>query len=208
MLSNNLHKFRKQAGLTLEEVAEKIGTSKQTIHRYENGVISNVPPDKVEALARVFGTTPSELMGWKTENPLYSFPNIHPIATKKLPMLGRIACGKPIYAEEEHESYVMAGAAPDADFCLKAVGDSMVGARIYDGDLVFIRSQESVDNGEIAAVIIDDEATLKRVYFYPEKQKLILSPENPHYEPLVFLGSELDHIKIIGKAVAFQSVIR
>jgi len=84
----------------------------------------------------------------------------------------------------------------------------MVGARIYDGDLVFIRSQESVDNGEIAAVIIDDEATLKRVYFYPEKQKLILSPENPHYEPLVFLGSELDHIKIIGKAVAFQSVIR
>ena len=208
MLSNNLHKLRKQAGLTLEEVAEKIGTSKQTIHRYENGVISNVPPDKVEALARVFGTTPSELMGWKTENPLYSFPNIHPIATKKLPMLGRIACGKPIYAEEEHESYVMAGAAPDADFCLKAVGDSMVGARIYDGDLVFIRSQESVDNGEIAAVIIDDEATLKRVYFYPEKQKLILSPENPHYEPLVFLGSELDHIKIIGKAVAFQSVIR
>ncbi len=208
MLSNNLHKFRKQAGLTLEEVAEKIGTSKQTIHRYENGVISNVPPDKVEALARVFGTTPSELMGWESENPLYSFPNIHPITTKKLPMLGRIACGKPIYAEEEHESYVMAGAAPDADFCLKAVGDSMVGARIYDGDLVFIRSQESVDNGEIAAVIIDDEATLKRVYFYPEKQKLILSPENPHYEPLVFLGSELDHIKIIGKAVAFQSVIR
>jgi len=109
MLSNNLHKFRKQAGLTLEEVAEKIGTSKQTIHRYENGVISNVPPDKVEALARVFGTTPSELMGWESENPLYSFPNIHPITTKKLPMLGRIACGKPIYAEEEHESYVMAG---------------------------------------------------------------------------------------------------
>ncbi len=208
MLSNNLHKLRKQCGLTLEEVAEKIGTSKQTIHRYENGVISNVPADKVEALARVFGTTPSELMGWKTDTFPYSFPNIKPITTKRLPILGRIACGKPIYAEEEHESYIMSGAAPDADFCLRAVGDSMVGARIYDGDIVFIRSQESVDNGEIAAVVIDDEATLKRVYFYPEKEKLILSPENPHYEPLVFLGKELDHIKIIGKAVAFQSLIR
>lgn len=209
MLSNNLHKLRKQCGLTLEEVAEKIGTSKQTIHRYENGVISNVPADKVEALARVFGTSPSELMGWEADTtPYSSFDNILAVTTKKLPILGRIACGEPIYAEEEHESYVMTSATPNADFCLKAVGDSMIGARIYDGDIVFIRSQESVDNGEIAAVIIDDEATLKRVYFYPEKQKLILSPENPHYEPLVFLGKELDHIKIIGKAVAFQSVIR
>ena len=206
MLSNNLQRLRKQCGLTLEEVAEKIGTSKQTIHRYENGVISNVPADKVEALARVFGTSPSELMGWQAEELPYG--NLMPVRTKKLPILGRIACGKPIYAEEEHESYIVSDAVADADFCLRAVGDSMIGARIYDGDIVFIRSQESVDNGEIAAVVIDDEATLKRVYFYPEKQKLILSPENPHYEPLVFLGGELDHIKIIGKAVAFQSVIR
>lgn len=207
MLSNNLHKLRQQSGLTLEEVAEKIGTSKQTIHRYENGVISNVPADKVEALARVFGTTPAELMGWRADGG-FSYGNLMPVKAKKLPILGRIACGKPIYAEEEHESYVLSDTVPNADFCLKAVGDSMIGARIYDGDIVFIRSQESVDNGEIAAVIIDDEATLKRVYFYPEKQKLILSPENPRYEPLVYLGGELDHIKIIGKAVAFQSVIR
>ncbi len=206
MLSNNLQRLRKQCGLTLEEVAEKIGTSKQTIHRYENGIISNVPADKVEALARVFGTTPSELMGWQADALPYG--NLMPVRAKKLPILGRIACGKPIYAEEEHESYVVSDTVPDADFCLKAVGDSMIGARIYDGDIVFIRSQESVDNGEIAAVIIDDEATLKRVYFYPEKQKLILSPENPRYEPLVYLGGELDHIKIIGKAVAFQSVVR
>jgi repressor LexA len=83
----------------------------------------------------------------------------------------------------------------------------MTGARIFDGDIVFIRSQNSVDNGEIAAVIINDEATLKRVYFYPNEEKLILSPENPRYAPLVYLGAELENIKILGKAVAFQSSI-
>ena len=96
----------------------------------------------------------------------------------------------------------------DADFCLRAVGDSMIGARIYDSDIVFIRKQTMVENGEIAAVVIDGEATLKRVYYFPEKAKLILSPENPKYEPLVFLGAELDEIQILGRAVAFQSVVR
>ena len=95
----------------------------------------------------------------------------------------------------------------DADFCLKAQGDSMTGARIYNGDIVFIRSQDSVDNGQIAAVIIGDEATLKRVYYYPEEGKLVLSPENPRYAPLVYVGEELNRIKILGRAVAFQSKI-
>ena len=83
----------------------------------------------------------------------------------------------------------------------------MIGARIFDGDIVFIRSQSFVDNGEIAAVIINDEATLKRVYFYPEEEKLVLSPENPKYAPLVYVKRELEGIKIIGKAVAFQSTV-
>ena len=121
--------------------------------------------------------------------------------------LGKIACGEPIYAEREYEEYVYTGGAEGADFCLKAEGDSMIGARIHDGDVVFIRSQEMVDNGEIAAVIINDEATLKRVYFYPEENKLILTPENPRYAPLVYINDELDSIKILGKAVAFQSKI-
>ena len=84
---------------------------------------------------------------------------------------------------------------------------SIARALAYDGDIVFIRSQNAVDNGEIAAVIINDEATLKRVYYYPEQQKLILTPENPKYAPLVYVGGELESIKIIGKAVAFQSTV-
>ena len=83
----------------------------------------------------------------------------------------------------------------------------MIGARIFDGDIVFIRSQRSVDNGDIAAVIINDEATLTRVYFYPEEGKLILTPENPKYSPFVFIGEELNNINILGKAVAFQSKV-
>lgn len=206
MKSFKLKELRKQAGLTLDELAERVGTSKQTIHRYENGIISNVPPEKVESLAVALGTTPAELMGWD-EEPTVSYKNLMPMSVKQLPVLGDIACGMPIYAEERHESFVCVADKLDADFCLKAHGDSMIGARIYDGDIVFIRSQSAVENGEIAAVIINDEATLKRVYYYPMEAKLVLSPENPRYAPLVYVGHELDSVKIIGKAVAFQSII-
>ena len=201
-----LKELRKSKGLTLDELAEMIGTSKQTIHRYETGAIANVPPEKVESLAGALGTTPSELMGWDDE-PTVTSKNVMPMSVRQLPVLGDIACGMPIYAEERHESFVVASDKLNADFCLTARGDSMVGARIYDGDIVFIRSQSTVENGEIAAVVINDEATLKRVYYYPAEGKLILSPENPRYAPLVYVGEELSAVKIIGKAVAFQSII-
>lgn len=204
MIASKLKELRKKRGMTLDELAERIGTSKQTIHRYENGIISNIPHEKIEALAAALGVTPADLMGWEYNS---TFNNIVPISIKRLPILGAISCGEPLYAAEEHESFAAADRNIDADFCLIASGDSMTGARIYDGDIVFIRSQNSVDNGEIAAVIINDEATLKRVYYYPNEGKLILNPENPKYAPLVYIGGELDSIKIIGKAVAFQSSV-
>lgn len=206
MKSSKLKELRKSKGMTLDELAEMIGTSKQTIHRYENGTITNVPPEKVESLASVLGTTPGELMGWDSE-PTEVYSNVTPMTVKRLPVLGDIACGMPIYAEEKHESFVSVSDKFDADFCLTARGDSMIGARIHDGDIVFIRSQSAVENGEIAAVILGDEATLKRVYYYPNEKKLVLSPENPRYAPLVYVGRELEEVKIIGKAVAFQSII-
>ena len=206
MLANKLKELRRSKKMTLEGLAEAIGTSKQTIHRYENGVISNIPHEKIKLLADALGVAPSALMGWNDS--VYSFDNIVPINKRKLPIVGTISCGEPIYAEEEYGSYISTSSDIDADFCLRAKGDSMIGARIYDGDLVFIRVQDTVDNGEIAAVIINDEATLKRVYYYPENNKIILSPENPRYAPLVYINEELDSIKIMGKAVAFQSAVR
>ena len=206
MSQNRLKEIRKEKGLTLEMLAEKLGTSKQTIHRYENGVIANIPTDKIKMLSEALGVTPSTLMGW--DDGIFSYDNIIPIEGKKLPMLGTIACGEPIYASEEYGSYISTSADIDATFCLRAQGDSMIGARIFDGDIVFIRQQDSVDNGDIAAVIINDEATLKRVYYYPDESKIVLSPENPRFAPLVYTKDELNSIKILGKAVAFQSVIR
>ncbi len=208
MLADRLKSMRKAKRMTLEELADAIGTSKQTIHRYETGVISNVPPEKIVAIAKALDTTPQALMGWAdSERSIRDVDGVSPMTVKKLPILGAIACGEPIYADEEHESYAATDSSLDADFCLRAKGDSMIGARIYDGDIVFIRSQNSVDNGEIAAVIINDEATLKRVYFYPNESKLILSPENPKYAPIVYINEELDSIKILGKAIAFQSTV-
>lgn len=143
-----------------------------------------------------------------TSHNIFDFENLKPIQRKSYPMLGSIACGKPIYANEDRESYVLAGTDINADFCLTCRGDSMINARIYDGDIVFIRSQNMVENGEIAAVIIDDSATLKRVYYYPEQGKLVLQAENPKYAPLVYIGDELNDIHILGKAIAFQSDVK
>ncbi len=139
---------------------------------------------------------------------LYKYDNILPITTQKIPFLGSVACGQPIYAEEDKESYIVLGTNIKADFCLRAQGDSMIDARIHDGDIVYVRKQEAVDNGEVAVVLIGDEATLKRVYYYPDKQKLLLQSANPKYEPFIYVGDELDQIRILGKAVAFQSDVK
>ena len=196
---------RKKKNMTQKQLAEKINKAFSSVQKYELGI--TLPPiDTIEDIADALDTTPAYLLGGVPDLPQYD--NIFPIEKKKFPLLGEIACGKPIFADEDKESYIEAGTDIKADFCLKAKGDSMINARILDGDLVFIRQQPIVDNGEIAAVIIEDEATLKRVYYYPEQGKLILNPENPKYEPLVYVKEELDQIRILGKAVAFQSVVK
>ncbi len=136
------------------------------------------------------------------------YDNIYPIETQKIPLIGEIACGQPIVANEDWEGYIAAGTNIKADYCLKCKGDSMINARIYDGDIVFIRQQPTVENGEIAAVVIDDEVTLKRVYFYPKENTVMLQAENPSYKPLIYSGSDVDRVKILGKAVAFQGDIK
>ena len=195
---------RKELGLTLEEIGSFVGVGKSTVQKWESGFISNMKRDKIALLAKVLQISPAELIDDDTYTDLSKY-GIMPIQTQRIPLLGEIACGEPIFADEDRESYVEVGTEIKADFCLKAKGDSMINARIYDGDIVFIRRQSMVNNGDIAAVIIDNSATLKRVYYYPEKGKLILNPENPAYEPLVYVGEELNEVRILGKAVAFQS---
>lgn len=203
-------------GLSQVSLADKINVSKQTLYKYENGIITNIPSDKIEELAFTFGVTPGFLMGWEDEPENKSVSDLlekyksvlHPIKKRSFPMLGTVACGKPIMADRQYDSYVLADANINADYCLTAQGDSMINAHIFEGDIVFIKQQDIVDNGEIAAVCIDDEVTLKRVYYYPEDQTLRLEAENPNYRPLSYYGEELDHVHIMGKAVFFQSMVR
>lgn len=202
-----LRQLRQEKKLLQKDVAQAINVGRTTYVKYENG--DSEPSMKILIqLAKFFDVSTDYLLG-KTNfrNQQLEIKGIFPLKKKKIPLLGEIACGQPIMATEERESYVMAGTDLNADFCLKAKGDSMIGARIMSGDIVFIKEAAMVNNGEIAAVIIEDEATLKRIYYYPEQGKLILQAENPKYPPLVYIGEELNQIRILGKAIAFQSDI-
>lgn len=210
-IGQRIKKRREQLGLTQEELATITGyKSRSSINKIElDG--RGLPQSKIVSFAKALNTTPAYLMGWeeeKKEDEIYKYKNIYPIELKKFPLLGEIACGEPIFCVEDRESYVLAGADIKADFCLKAKGDSMINARILDGDIVFIRKQSLVENGEIAAVIVDDEATLKRVSYFKDKNMLILKPENPKYNDLIYMDNELEQIRILGKAVAFQSDVK
>ena len=211
---NRLKELRKEKNLFQKDIADFLGVERTTYVKYESGV-SEPNINTLILLADYYDVTVDYLLG-KTDKKEKSTDNvdalanygIHPITYKKFRVLGEIACGKPIYADEDKETVLLANSNIDADFCLYAKGDSMIGARIMDGDIVFIKQCSMVQNGEIAAVIIEDEATLKRVYYYPDKNKIVLSAENPKYEPFVYIGEELNSIRILGKAVAFQSTVR
>ena len=207
-------KARREAlGIAQTQLAEQIGSSKQNLYKYENGIIANIPADKIEAIAKALHTTPAYLMGWN-EDPTLPAPatmpdNIIPLPKmKRIPLIGTIACGKPILAVESADETVALPEDIDADFSLRCKGDSMVNARIFDGDIVYIKERPMVENGEIAAVIIGDEATLKRVYYTPGSDRITLRACNPVYPDMEYEGESLTQIRIIGKAVAFTSTIR
>lgn len=187
--------------------------AKNDLSQYVNGK-SEPGQDKLTILSLALGVEETWLMGYNTTRTNASgisselkINNLFQVEKKRFRLLGNIACGEPIFASEDAELYVEAGIDIKADFCLIARGDSMTGARIHDGDIVFIRQQEMVNDGEIAAILIDDEATLKRVYYDRDAGELSLYPENPNYKTLRYSGAELNKIRILGKAVAFQGDI-
>lgn len=207
-IGKRIKEIRISKNITQDELALKIGTTKQTIYKYENEIVTNIPSQKIELISNALNTTPDYLMGWsdKSTDDLYSIPGINPISkTYKRPRLGTIACGEPILAEENIETYDDIPDNIKCDFTLVCKGDSMINARINDGDIVYIKQQSQVDNGEIAAVLIDNEATLKRVYIYEDK--VVLQPENTKYPPFVYTKEEMNNIRILGKAVGFTSLI-
>lgn len=175
--------------------------SKSALSQYVNGVTE---PDqrKLTILSEALGVSETWLMGYdvpfSNDRDIFRVNNIIPIkhSSKKIPLIGTIAAGPPILADENIEEYIDLDKKIQADFCLRIKGDSMVDANIYENDIVFIRRQNDVDDGEIAAVLIDDEATLKRVYKI--EGKVILKAENPKYKPMILNGDK--KVMILGKA--------
>lgn len=221
-LGEYIKAYREEHRMSQREFARLCGFTNGYISMLENGKNSQTGrPIKssigvYKAVASAVGLTTGDLLAMldddvsldmnRTADNVQTMPQI-----RTVPRLGSIACGTPILAQQNIEGY---DAVPDyinCDFTLVCKGDSMTGARIYDGDVVCIRQQETVDNGQIAAVLIDDEtecgsATLKRVRF--TDGGVILWPENPNYAPMVFTGTDVNRVHILGLATHFISVVR
>lgn len=208
MLKNKLKELRARDGITQPELARELKVSVGAVGNWETGARQ---PDSqmLDAIARYFDVSIDYLLG-RTDGMGFSTQkaaNILPLPnTYEIPLVGDIACGTPILATENVEQTVTVPSHITADFCLRCKGDSMIGARIYDGDLVYIKQQDDVDDGQIAAVLIDDEATLKRVY--RDGDSVILQAENPSIKPQIYTAKDAKSIRIIGLAVAFLSRVR
>ena len=202
-LSDMLVYLRKREGLSQQELADKLNMTRSAIGMYETG---KREPDleTLEIFADYYNVDMNTLTGTPTK---FFSTNISPLpAMKEWPVLGATACGKPLHRELDET--VLAPADIKADVVFRCIGDSMVNARIFDGDLVFVRLQPEVETGQIAVVRLGDEYTLKRVYIGPDYVEL--RAENPLYAPIILRGADLesDHFQVVGLAVAYLSRIR
>lgn len=196
-LGDKIRDARKAAGLTQRQLAEKIKVSNTSISNWEKGV-SNPDPDTIQNLCWALDVQPNYFFDADTR----SLPdNFLPLPKmKEWKVLGGTACGEPIFKELDDET-VLAPADIDADFVFRCVGDSMINARIFDGDIVFVKS-EPVEDGQIAVVRVEDSYSLKRIYHGPDY--LELRSENPMYPPIIIRGEQAN-AEIIGRAVQFLS---
>jgi repressor LexA len=203
-----IKKVRESLGISQTELAEKVSSTKQNIYKYENDIITNIPSDKIEAIAEALHTTPAYLMGWEEKldpGPHPASDDPQPLPVKRIPILGRIAAGVPIYAEENIEGYTYTTLNGGSEyFGLRVRGDSMDAARINDGDVVIVRRQDVVENGQIAVCLINGEdATLKR--FSQNGHIVTLMPQstNPAHKPFVYDLQETS-VEILGLVVKVE----
>ena len=198
-IASNIKRLRIDAGLSQAELGKIAGVTDKAVSTWEAG-IKTPRMGAIEKMAAYFGVAKSAILD-DTYQPAIP-PGFIPVPEmKKVPVVGRIACGTPILAQENIEDYVDVPKDRHVDFCLTCSGDSMIEAGIDDGDTVYIRKQPDVENGEIAAVRIGDDATLKRVYKFPDR--VVLQAENRAYPPMTYVGEEMNQITIEGKAVGW-----
>ncbi|MBR3819647.1 MAG: helix-turn-helix domain-containing protein [Clostridia bacterium] len=195
------------SGLSYVELEKKTGISKSALQRYATGSTKKIPVDVIQAISKAVNVSSAWVMGWDDNINILPEGFMPLPKTNKIPRLGVISCGDPINSEENFDGYDDVPEHIVCDFTLKCEGDSMTGARINDGDLVYIRQQSTVENGQIAAVLVDGtEKLLKRVYINDDS--IILQAENPSYPPRVFSKEDMNRVSIIGRAVGFTSVLK
>ena len=198
-----IKKLRIESGYSQEQLGNLLGVQRAAVQKWECGRVQNLKRETIKKLSEIFDVSPSTFID--SEN-FYEYSNIISLPNmNRIPLLGNIACGEPILAEENIECDIDIPEDITADFALRCKGDSMIEARILDGDIVYIKQQPTVNKGEIAAVLIGEEATLKKVYLSGDTLTLLAC--NSSYEPFVYSGSDLENIRIIGKAVGFTSKI-
>lgn len=208
-LGDRIKELRKSAGYTQSEFikllqenynlkADRVMLSKWECSKQSPHI------DTQKCIADAFGVTLDYLNGIE-EKPNLRLKNVSPAKEARIPMYGKIACGAPIECNSDFDIETISGDHVDGDFCVIARGDSMINARIFDGDIITVRRQSVVDNGEIAAVAIGDEATLKRVYYI--ENGIMLMAENPAYKPMVFVGEECERVVVLGKAVSMHTML-
>lgn len=193
--------------MTQAELSKRSGISKSSISRYIKGDWEG-KQSAVYELAKALGVTEAWLMGYdvpmESSTALAVPPGFESLPKMvKRPLVGSIACGDPITAEENIEDYVDVPEDSQCDFCLRCKGDSMIDAGIHDGDVVYIHITPRVENGQIAAVRIDGEATLKRFFWNEETQTMTLLAENRNFAPLVYTGPVLETVHVEGRAVGY-----
>ena len=205
-IGDRIHYKRKKLGYTLEELAKKVKTSKQTIHRYENNIITNIPSDKIELLANALNCSPGYLMGWEDELPSkLKSPTITDDYTT-FPIIGEIAAGYDNIILEDWSgdtvqipNEYMRGRNKSDFIVLRIHGQSMY-PMYQDGDIVLVLMQSTVNrSGDIGAIIYEnDMVTLKKLEFVYGEDWLRLIPLNPEYEPKLIEGEALEHCRVIG----------
>ncbi len=259
---DNLRRLREARHVSVAALSEMVGASRQTIYRYEDGTITNIPQERVEALASALGVLPAELMGWQTapenkrredmtdeEKRAQDIAFAKDLLAKIPPCQGedvmgfrddtllrlwpflqrreknlphnhlhmnqgdlRISGGFCSFSEQGGIMEYGAPLSPQsrgfyADFCMTCVGNALIDARIRDGDKVFVRLQDSVENDDIAAIILDGELALCRLYINREAGQLVVMPEEAGAQPIVLDMQTQERVRIIGRAVGFESVL-
>ena len=208
IFSLNLKKVLEEKGITQEELAYKFNSqgykiTQQTISNWCKG-LSLPRMDKVQILCEILNISRDTLIGDDNNKLFSTFPNIQKVSTESIPVLGSVRCGKPVFMNEEHTEYIEKPDGIKCDFCLRAIGDSMIDKDIHDGDYVFIEQTTEIINGKIYVVAIDDEATLKIVDYDKLNDSILLIPANKNFQVMKFSGEQLDHIHILGRAIYFK----